>query len=496
MQLLLFDVPDVVNAAIEAAAGTRTSKVAAHERKHTGGRKAIPEHFPRILVEHDLDEGQKMCTQCDVPHPLKRISWEERECYRIKPAEISVEKHIRYTYVCEERKTGLLTAPAPPVILPKTNASPSLLAHLVTKKYDYSMPIFRECRALMHSGMELSTATACTWVNTVGHEKVVPVVNLMNDALFYSSLILMDETYLQVLRSHKAPTSDHFMVVRVGGTPGRRIILYNYIPSRTNAALKELLIGPEGAYQGKLLTDGLERYDDICAELKLLHFGCWQHCRQYWFKAHKVSELATSQSLARVALDDYIRPLFRIEDEIEKLRVQQGGAPLLERVQHMRQEKSKPLLERFKDWVDRLLPATPPKSTLGRALAYTTSQWQKLVRFVDHPDVPIHNNLPEQQNKHYAVGRKNWLFSYGEVGAHASANLYSLVLTCRANGVAPFDYLEHLFELLPATTCVADVEALLPWNVKPTLEKRRKEKQEEARRKAQQAADSRRKATA
>lgn len=492
-QRLLFDDPEVLGiiAAAQKADQERTTRVAAHVRKHTGERRAIPKHFPRNLITHDIPEGQRMCTQCDEPHPLDCIGSDESECYRIKPAEISVDKHVRLKYACKKRKAGVVIAPVPLVILPKTNASPSLLSHLITKKFDYAMPVFRTCRELQHSGLELSTATACRWVNAVGRE-VVPVVNLMGDALFAGALIEMDETYLQVLKSGKAPTSDHFMVVRVGGTPGQRIILYSYIPSRTRAALRELLIGPGGPYQGKLLSDGLGHYDEICAELNLPHFGCWQHLRQYYFKAHKVTELASSRSLADEALVEYIRPIFKVEADIEQRRAK-GEVLTPDDVVQIRQERSKPLLDQFKGWVDKLLPATPPKSAVGKALAYTTSQWDKLARFVDHGDVPIHNNTAEQQNKHYAVGRKNWVFNYNEIGAKASANLYSLVLTCRANGVIPFDYLEYVFEFLPVAKGVEDIEALLPWRVKPILEERRREQQETARKKAEEEA-ARRKA--
>jgi transposase len=476
-QRLLFNEAEVL-AAIEAAEQAdrqRTTKVEAHVRKHSGGRKAIPEHFPRTIVPHDLPEEQKICTKCPTPHALTRIGEEVRECYVFQSPKITVERHIRYTYVCEERKTDVVTAPAPPVILPKTNASSSLLAHLISSKFDYQTPIFRVCRQLKHSGMDLSPGTAGTWVNIVGSEKAVPVINLLNEELFQNSLIIMDETYLQVLKSEKAPTSDHFMVVRAAGPPGKRIILYDYIPSRTTAALKQLLIGPEGPYRGKLLTDGLERYDEISADLKLLHFGCWQHARQYFNKAHKVSELPSSRTLANTALVDYIRRIFAVEERIEELRAkyeQRGENLPLELVLQMRQEQSKPLVEQFKDWVDKLLPGTPPKSALGKALAYTTSQYDKLSKFVDHAEVPIHTNSVEQQNKHYAVWRKNSYFVYDKIGAQASANLLSLVLTCRANGVQPFDYLRHLFDLLPAATTVEEIEALLPWNVKPILQER------------------------
>lgn len=479
-QSMLFNEVEVL-AAIEAAEEAqrqRTTKVEAHERAHTGGRKAIPEHFPRIQIEHDLPEEQKICTKCPVPHPLKRIGRETRECYRFQPPKISVEHHIRWTYVCEQRHEDVITARSPPTLLPKTMASPSLLAHLVTSKFDDGIPLYRVSRQLERSGMELSPGTAGTWVNQIGGDKVLPLIELLREAIFAPACMHMDESYLQVLKSEKAPTSTHYMVVRAAGPPGKRIVLYDYVPSRTREALKQLLVRPEGPYRGKLLTDGLEHYDEICRELQLLHFGCWQHLRAYFFKARKVSQLPSTRTLATTAIEEYIRGVFAVETEIETLRSQyeQRDETLpLSAVHALRQNKSAPIVEKFKAWVDQLLPGTPPNSALGKALGYATRQWSKLVLFLDHAEVPIHNNFVERQIKQYALGRKLWMFCYDKVGAQASANLFSLVMTARANSVEPFEYLSHLFEHLPSATTVEAIEALLPWNLKTVLDARRKQ---------------------
>jgi len=285
---------------------------------------------------------------------------------------------------------------------------------------------------------------------------------------------------LQVLRSDKAVGSDHYIVARAAGPPGRRIILYDYIASRTTAALKQLLVGPDGPYQGKLISDGLERYDEIAAQLNLLHFGCLTHCRTMFFKARKVSQLPSGRTLANAAMEDYIGPVYQVERQIKALQeqYQQRGETLpLETVRALRQEKSKPILEKFKAWVDELLPGTPPNSALGKALGYTSRQWPKLVRHLEHPEIPIDNNYIERQIKHYATGRKAWLFSYDAAGAQASANLFSLVMTCRANEVEPYAYLNYLFEHLPAATTVEQFEVLLPWNVKAVLDEQKKTSQ-------------------
>jgi transposase len=470
-QGLLFNEAEVlaVIEAADAAHAARTQPVAAHERKHSGGRKAIPEHFPRIRIEHDLPQEQKLCTKCPLPHPLTRMGEETRECYHYAPPQVSVELHVRPTYVCEVRHTEPITAPAPPVILPKSMASPSLLAYLITAKFVDGLPLYRVSRQLERLGMELSPGTAGSWVNTVGAEKVVPLINLMNEELLAAPFIQMDETHLQVLKSDKAVGSDHYMVVRAAGPPGKRIILYDYLPSRTTAALTELLIGADGPYQGKLLSDGLERYDEIAQALNLLHFGCLQHCRAYYYKARKVSQLPSSRGLANVAIEQYLGKVYEVERRIKALReehTRRGEELPLESVLALRQGQSRPLMERFKAWVDELLPATPPKGALGQALAYTTNQWPKLVRFLEHPEMPLDNNYTERQIKQFVIGRKAWLFAHDKLGAQASANLYSLVMTARANEVEPFAYLSDLFARLPAATTVEEIEALLPWNVK------------------------------
>jgi transposase len=484
-QQMLFNEAEVLCAieAAEEAHRQRTTKIDAHERKRSAdsGRKAIPEHFPRIAIEHDLAPEQKMCTKCVVPHPLTRIGEEIRECYRFEPPKISVEQHIRPTYVCEELHEAPITAPAPPVILPKSMASPSLLAHVVKSKFDLGLPIYRVSQDLSRYRMNLGPGTLGTWVNTVGGEKVVPLINLMGEELLAAPFMHIDETPLQVLRSDKAVGSDHYIVVRAAGPPGRRIILYDYIASRTTAALKQLFVGPEGAYQGKFISDGLERYDDIATELKLLHFGCLQHCRTMFFKARKVSQLPSSRTLANAAMVDYIRPVYQVEERIKALREEyaaRGEGLSLEAVRALRQEKSKPILEKFKAWVDELLPGTPPNSALGKALGYTSRQWPKLVRHLEHGEIPVDNNYIERQIKSYATGRRAWLFAYDAAGAQASANLYSLVMSCRANEIEPYAYLNYLFEHLPAASTVAQVEALLPWNVKSLLDEQKKKSQE------------------
>lgn len=472
-QQMLFNEAEVLSAieAADAAHANRTTKIAAHERAHTGGRKAIPKQFPRKDIAHDIDEHEKVC-----PHDgsiLERFGEEISERYAYRRPKIWVERHIRHRYGCPTCRSGeaIKIAPVPAQLLPKTNAGSSLLAHLVANKFVDGIPIYRTCGQLERLGLDLSPSTAGTWVNAAG-DKMTALVRLLHEELLSVSFIHMDETYLQVLKSDKAPTSTHYMVVRAGGAHGKRIVLFNYEASRTVEALKNLLIGPNGPYRGKLLTDGLDLYDAVIEALGLRHYACLAHCRQYFDKAAKVTELPSGRNLARVALEDFLKQVYVIERKVKALRKAaepNGIAPLAE-ILALRQKEAAPLMEAFKKWIDDLLPGVPPKTALGKALAYTTRQWEKLSRFLSDPEMPADNNYCENQIRHFAVGRRAWLFVDSQLGAKASANLHSIVMTCRANGIEPYAYLCHLFEEFPKAKTAEQLEALLPWNAKATLD--------------------------
>jgi len=477
-QKMLFNEAEVLAAieAAEAAQAARSTTIQAHERKrHTGGREELPAHLPRKDIPHDLPNAHKYCEHEGVCWAMDRIGEEVSERYHYEAPKVWVERHVRPKWSCPRCHSGVHIAPCPAHILPKTNASASLLAYLIASKFADGLPIYRVCQQLERQDVPLSPGTAGTWVNAIG-EKVLPLIHLMHEEMLSYPFIQMDETYLQVVRSDKAPGSDHYMVVRAAGPPGRRIILFSHERSRTTQALQNLLIGPQGAYRGKLLTDGLEQYDTVAEALDLLHFGCLQHCRTYYHKAAKVTELPSGQNLARVALNEYIGKVYAVERQIKALReeCERTGETLpLERVLKLRQEKSAQIMVAFKAWVEQLLPGVPPKSALGKALSYTTHQWPKLVRHLDHPEVPVDNNYLENQIRPFALGRRAWLFAETEQGAKASANLYSLVSCARVNGLEPYAYLRHLLEELPMASTAEALEALLPWNVKPALQSRR-----------------------
>lgn len=473
-QAMLFNEAEVLAAIAAAdAADAAPIQIAAHERQRKVGGKVIPPHFPREEVPHDLDEAEKFC-----PHdgtPLKPMGAETAERYHYKGPELKVKVHKRLKYSCPKCRQCVKIAPLAPHILPKSMAEPSLLAHITVSKFVDGLPFNRQSQQFARLRLDLGADTMATWINTIGAEHLPPLIHLMHEAILAEPYLHFDDTTVQVLKSDKAPTTDHYMFVLAAGPPGRRMVLYHCAPNRNAAMLKRLLTGPDGPYRGKAVCDGLKLHDlleEDPAFLGLILCGCLTHCRRYYDKAGKISEMPSGQSLARVAIKEYLGKVFHIERQIEdrrEARERAGGVWDLNETLSIRQERSAPIMAAFKAWVDDLAPGVPPSSALGKALGYTIGQWSKLTRFLAHPEVPAHNNRVENDIRPFAVGRRAWLFLDTQIGARASANLFTLAQTCRANGVAPLTYFEHLYEHLPLATTAAELEALLPWNVKALL---------------------------
>jgi transposase len=452
-QAWLFNEAEALSAA-ETAPITVT--IPAYQRAKRG-RKKLDAALPRIDVIHDILETEKRCAADGTA--LERIGEEVSEQLDYQPAKVRVIRNIRPKYACPCCRQGVKIAPVPMALFPKSIATPALLAQITTAKFVDHVPLYRQETQFDRLGVPLGRATMAGWMIRLGATHVVPIINLLADRLLEAPLIHCDETRLQVLNSGKAPTADHWMWIRAAGPPGRRIILFDYDASRGGAVPRRLLEG----YHGILLTDGYEAYSHVALAQGLIHAGCMAHARRAFDEAHKAQPTETA-SHAKIALD-FIRELYRIESPLWD---REHPFSAQDRVR-IRAERSASVMERFHRWLEVLAPQVLPQSRLGRAVNYTLGQWSKLSVFLNHGDVPLDNNRCENAIRPFVVGRKGWLFSDTVQGAKASANLFSLVETCKANGVEPHAYLSQLFTRLPHLRTVDDVESMLPWNIKTAL---------------------------
>jgi len=212
-------------------------------------------------------------------------------------------------------------------------------------------------------------------------------------------------------------------------------------------------------FQGVLQTDGYEGYGAMGREPGIVHVGCWAHARRKFTEAlkghshRKGAKRKTRHSQAEAGLH-WIQKLYAIERRAK-------DATTEERLR-VRQAESLQVLAALRDWLDRALPAVVPQSLTGKAVAYLSAQWPKLVRAFEYGFVPLETNQVENAVRPFAIGRKNWLFAETVGGAEASSNLYSVVETAKANGLEPWAYLQHVFTELPKARSFDEVDALLP----------------------------------
>ncbi len=435
--------------------------VPGHKRAKRG-RKPLDPALPREVLRHELPEDDRVC-----PHDgaaLREIGVEVSEQLDIVPQQVRVIRHERVKYACPCCDGSLRLAARPAQMIPKGLFTENALAWIATSKYLDGLPLYRQAVLLgRFGGTDVSRNTVAGSMVRAG-QAVQPVINLLRDELLDAPLVFGDETELQVLKEpgRAAQTKSYVWAQMTEGSgkdgTGPPIRLFSYAPSRSAATAATLFAGVrKGAV---LMTDGYEVYDKVAQAHGLVHLGCWAHCRRYFHDALQAlpkDKRGPDQLAARfIAL---IGKLYQVEAQARRDEV--DTAELGRR----RQRDSAPVLTEIEHLLLANIHAALPKSLLGEALHYLSSQWKKLSRYVEDGRYSIDNNAQENAIRPFCVGRRNWLFADTVAGANASANLYSLLQTCRVNGIDGYRYLRALFRALPQAKTVDDYAALLPWRM-------------------------------
>ena len=454
-QLSLFDIPEPQLAVSEEPEETIISS---HTRKKRG-RKPLPANLPRVEVIHELTEEERQCA-CGC---LKsRIGQEVSEQLDYIPAKVRVIRNIRYKYACkkcegvEDDGPTVSIAGMPDQIISKSIATPGLLAHILTAKFADALPFYRQEKQFARLGIELPRATMCNWTIKVATACDI-LMGIMKDGILKSPMINIDETTVQVLQGPRKSKS--YMWVFKGGPPDKPIILFQYHPTRSGDVASAFLKD----YKGIVQTDGYAGYNFLDTRKDIIHVGCWVHSRRKFKEVIKAAGNKKNPSGNAGAALNYISRLYKIEKEARQNQL--SVAELYEK----RQSESVPILEEFKKWLDARVGKVPPKSLLGKAVNYTLNEWHRLVRYTENGMIKPDNNIVENAIRPFVVGRKNWLFSGTPQGAHASAAIYSLIETAKANGLEPYRYLKYLFEHLPKAMTSEEFEALLPRNIDKSM---------------------------
>lgn len=409
-------------------------------------RTPLPKDLPRERIELDVTDTEKVCPCCDGQR--RRIGEETTEELAFQPARFWVREYVRIKYACPAcEEGGVVTAPAPSRIIPKGLFGPEALAQLHVSKYEDHIPLHRQLKIFRRKGVVLSESTVNGAV-LQSAEKLRPLVELLKPHVVCAERIFTDDTPI-ILKGNTAGERRQarlWVYIRQGGE-GPAATLFEFTLSRN----RDGPLGMLGDFQGYLQADAYAGYDALYATGRVVEIACWDHCRRYFEKAAKLHK---KTGRAHVALT-YIRKLYLIERQIK------GGTA--EKRFWTRRRESLPVLREFKEWLDRQVGEVSTKSLFGEAVTYALNQWQALVEYLNHGLLEISNAAAENALRAVAVSRKNWLFAGSERGGHTAAILFSLMATCKQNRVNPWQWLAHVFEVLPSTD-PADYPTLLPFH--------------------------------
>lgn len=384
------------------------------------GRLPLPTHLPR--VEHIIEPEDDITG-------AKKIGEEITEVLEYTPGKLYVNKYIRPKYVLPEEK-GIVIGMLPSFPIPRGNAGPGLLAHLIISKYVDHLPFYRQAQMFKRQDVHLAESTLNGWFSA-SCELLQPLYDRLKTSVQKASYLMVDETPIPVLTKDK-PGATHKGYLWVYYAPLERMVLFDYQKGRGRDGPTKFLEN----YQGMLQTDGYEVYKTFEREgITLL--ACMAHARR------KFDEALNNDKERAEHMLGLIQKLYAVERKAKEHELSHDDRKAL------RQTESLPVLQEMEVWLKAQLLLTLPKSAIGKAIAYTLSLWPRLTRYINDGRCEIDNNLVENAIRPVAIGRKNYLFAGSHEGAARAALIYSLMGSCKQNGTEPFHWLEDVLTRLP-----------------------------------------------
>lgn len=415
-----------------------------------------------ILCESTPED--QICPDC---HSSLRPLGKEtvREELEYIPARLQIVRYVRMSYECPKCKHTdhpyIQKALAPTSLLNHSLASPSSVANVMYQKYVNSVPLYRQEKDWEQLGISLSRATMANWVIRCSQDYLMPVVEHLRKELLSRDIIYCDETPVQVLKEDgkKPQTKSYMWLYRTGNDEKAPVVLYDYQPSRNGDHAVTYLKD----FKGYVHSDGFSGYNKL---KDITRCGCWAHLRRKFVEAIPVKKSKDASPTSAEIGRDYCNQLFKIEDSLKDLSPD-------ERFQK-RLELEKPVLEAFWCWLENL--TFLKGSALGKAVTYAKNQKPYMENYLLDGRLSISNNTAENAIRPFTVGRKNWLFADTPKGATASAAVYSLIETAKANDLNVYTYLEYLLLYMPDVDWRSDpsqMDSLMPWSETVQIECKR-----------------------
>lgn len=417
----------------------------ASSRKRGHGRRRIPETIKRLTLEYGLPPEQRTCSCGQL---CERIGEETSEQLDWVPSSLIVLQHVRIKYACQACEGRVATAPVPDQVIEKGLPGSGLLAHVLTSKYSDHLPLYRLERIFERHGFAIARSTMCGWIDLCS-DLLAPIVARMWELVMLSWVLHTDDTTVPIQDAERERVRDGRLWVYCGDVE-HPFILYEYTPNHSEKHPLARLRG----YRGHIQADGYSAYAKVCEEKvddqQVRHLvACWAHARRYFIEAQ------TNDKVRALAALTYIQQLYRVEKDAKEQHLTPEARAAL------RRERSMPVLEKFKAWLDEQSPKVLPAEPIGKAITYTLRRWQELVRYTSDGRLKIDNNVAERAIRDIAIGRKNWLFAQNDEGGERTAILYTIVQTCKRNGINVYEYLRDILERV-STHPASRIDELLP----------------------------------
>jgi len=389
------------------------------------GRNPIPEGIYTEVITLEPTAEAKHCTCCNTDKTF--IGNDETTELEYKPAVFYAKKYVRPKYVCKKcPDTGVTTAPLPARPIERGVAGISLIVWIIISKYLDGLPLYRIEKIFKRYGIHINRSSMVGWIEQVCRY-LQNIYDAMCEDLLKSHCIQADETPLKVLDGETQGKSHlGYLFPYVGDG---MLAVFDYRPGRGQVGPNEMLKDFEGKY---LMTDGYAGYLSLVDRKKLVHLVCWVHARRGFYEA-KDTEPEFAEKILKL-----IGQLYQVEQRAQDEK--------MEPVQRydLRQKESAPVIEAIHRLIQNPGKTILPKSPMGQAITFALNHWEKLNNFLLDGRLPIDNNLVERLIRTVAIARKNFLFCGSHEGARRAAIIYSLIATCKLNGIEPFEYLSDV----------------------------------------------------
>ena len=443
----------------------KTTHVPAHDRKARRSRKEIYDKLPHEEEIIDLPESDRFDAN---GQPLVRVGKVLlRTEVRSVPAKHWCVDYYTIQYKTIDPQSGtcqFVTPDVPAPLIEHSFASASTVSLIICNKYFAGLPLYRQEQIFKQQRFPLSRTVMANWVITVSELYLEKIYLRLCKLIVQQPVIHADETPIQVLHEpgRRAQQKSYMWVYATSKRAKIQIRCFSYENSRSGERANRFLKD----FNGILISDGYGGY----LKVEVIRAGCWAHMRRKWVEAMPKG-VPSESSTAAIGLK-YCTQLFEFERRIENLSDEERA---IERQKiHVKGDNkpdeeqeppsAKEILQEYWKWIDSLGATT---GKLKTAVTYALNQKQYLETFLEHGDIEISNNQVENAIRPFVIGRKNWLFSQTTKGANASADMYSLVETAKANGLDVFEYLSWLFrQITTANHNFTDefLEKLMPWS--------------------------------